>query len=249
VDRHPYLDGPSPRAYAHRGWHLDDLTGCENTLAAFHRAVDEGFGYLELDVHASADGVAFVLHDPTLGRTTDGHGLIGALPAAAVAEVKVRGREPVPRLEQVLTELPDTRITIELKSAAAVAPVLGVLERLDAWHRVCVGGFVERWLARARAGGGGRLLTSMAMPSALGLRGRAWFDALPGPLRHLPAPPVRGDLAQLPRRLGAGGEVHVWTIDDAAEMGELLDLGVDGLLSDRPDVLRTVLQGRGQWTS
>ena len=254
MERHPYLDGPFPRAYAHRGWHLDDLTGCENTLAAFHRAVDEGFGYLELDVHASTDGVVFVHHDATLDRTTDGHGRIGTLSAGEVAEVKVRGREPIPRLEQVLTELPHTRITIELKSDAAVVPLLGVLERTDAWHRVCVGGFVERWLARARAGGGARLLTSMAMPSALGLRSRAW----------LPAPPVRGGLAQLPRRLGAltvvdeallrtahaaDREVHVWTVDDADEMTELLDLGVDGLLSDRPDVLRKVLQNRDEWAA
>lgn len=264
MDRHPYLDGPYPRAYAHRGWHLDDLAGCENTLAAFHRAVDEGFGYLELDVHASTDGEVFVHHDATLDRTTDGHGRIGALPAAAIGEVRVRGREPIPRLEQVLTELPGTRMTIEVKSDAVVAPLLGVLERTDAWHRVCVGGFAERWLDRARAGAGPRLLTSMAMPSALGLRSRAWLDALPGPLRHLPALPVRGGLAQLPRRLGAltvvdgallraahtaGREVHVWTVDDAGEMGELLDLGVDGLLSDRPDVLRKVLQNRDQWAS
>lgn len=264
MDRHPYLDGPFPRAYAHRGWHLDDLTGCENTLAAFRRAVDEGFGYLELDVRASTDGVVFVHHDASLDRTTDGHGLIGALPAGAVAEVKVRGREPIPRLEQVLTELPDARITIELKSEAVIVPLLGVLERTGAWHRVCVGGFVERWLERARAGGGKQLFTSMAMPSALGLRSRAWLDALPAPLRHLPALPVRGGLAQLPRRLGAltvvdgallrtahgaGREVHVWTVDEADEMAELLDLGVDGLLTDRPDVLRTVLQNRDQWVS
>jgi glycerophosphoryl diester phosphodiesterase len=60
VPRHPYFDGPYPRAYAHRGWHIDDLAGCENTLAAFHRAVAEGFTYLEMDVHASADRVAVV---------------------------------------------------------------------------------------------------------------------------------------------------------------------------------------------
>lgn len=264
VDRHPYLDGPFPRAYAHRGWHIDYLTGLENTLVAFHRAVDEGFGYLELDVRVSADGVAVVHHDATLDRTTDGHGPIGALRAGAIAELKVRGREPIPRLEQVLTALPDTRITIELKSDKAVVPMLGVLERTDTWHRVCIGGVTERWLARARAGGGRRLLTSMAKASAIGLRSRAWLDSLPGPLRHLPAPAVRGQVAQLPRRLGAitvvdealvrtahahGREVHVWTVDDAGEMGELLDLGVDGLISDRPDVLRKVLQNRDQWAS
>ncbi|MCU1661435.1 MAG: glycerophosphoryl diester phosphodiesterase [Pseudonocardiales bacterium] len=262
VHRHPYLDGPYPRAYAHRGWHTGDLAGYENTLAAFRRAVDEGFGYLELDVHASADGVPVVHHDATLDRTTDGGGPIAALPAAAIAQVRVNGREPIPLLEQVLTELPDTRITIELKSHAVVEPVLAVLDRTDSWHRVCLGSYHDGRLARARSVGGARLCTSLAQGSAFGLRARAWLDALPGPLSHLPAPPVTGNLAQLPRRFGAltvvdaalvraahqgGREVHVWTVDDPVEMGALLDLGVDGLLSDRPDLLREVLHSRGSW--
>lgn len=260
VSRHPYLDGPHPRAYAHRGWHLGDLAGMENTLPAFHRAVAEGYSYLELDVRASSDGVAFVHHDGRLERTTDGVGAIGELPASAVSKVRVRGRAPVPTLEQVLTELPDTRLTIELKADAVVDPVLELLERTDSWHRVCLGGFNHGWLTRARAGGGARLFTSMGQRDAFVLRGRAWLAT--GRLSWLPGPPVVGQLAQLPRRYGAltvvdaslvraahasGREVHVWTVDDPVEMAALLDLGVDGILSDRPDVLREVLRDRGAW--
>jgi glycerophosphoryl diester phosphodiesterase len=261
--RHPYLDGGYPRAYAHRGWHLGDLAGCENTMAAFRRAVVEGFGYLELDVHASADGVAFVHHDALLGRTTDGSGPIAERSAAELASVLVRGREPLPRLEQVLTELPDTRITVELKSGAAVAPVLDLLERTGSWHRICLGSYHDGWLDRARRLAGPRLCTSLGQASAFGLRSRAWLDSLPWPAPRLPGPPVMGNLAQLPHRFGrltvvdsallraahaSGREVHVWTVDDPAEMTELLDLGVDGILSDRPDLLREVLDGRGAWT-
>jgi glycerophosphoryl diester phosphodiesterase len=260
--RHPYLDGPYPRAYAHRGWHVDELAGLENTMAAFHRAAQEGFGYLELDVHATADGVVVVHHDAMLDRTTDGRGSIAALPAGELAGVRVGGREPIPLLEQVLGELPGMRITIEVKSAVVVGPLLALLERTDSWHRVCVGGYDHRWLARARAGAGSRLCTSMSQRDALGLRARAWFDALPGPLSRVPAPSAGGSLAQLPRRIGpltvvdagllrvahgSGREVHVWTVDDPVEMVELLDLGVDGLLSDRPDLLRSVLRERGDW--
>lgn len=263
---HPYLDGPHPRAYAHRGWHTGDLAGCENTLAAFERAVREGFSYLELDVRATADGVAVVHHDATLDRTTSGTGRIDARTADELAGVLVRDRFPVPRLDEALAALPDARITVELKSAAAVGPVLAALETTGAWSRVCLGAFDERWLDAARARGGARLCTSMGQVSAFGLRARAWRDALPRPLSRslarLPAPPVRGDLAQLPGRFGPlvvvdaqlvatahaqGREVHVWTVNDAAEMGRLLDLGVDGLLSDRPDVLRDVLDRRGAW--
>ncbi|GAA5117132.1 glycerophosphodiester phosphodiesterase family protein [Pseudonocardia adelaidensis] len=262
MPRHPYFDGPYPRAYAHRGWHIDDLDGCENTLPAFRRAVAEGFGYLEMDVHASADGVVVVHHDPTLERTTDGSGPISALSAAALARVRVRGREPLPLLEQVLVELPDTRITVELKSGGVVEPVLEVLERTGSWHRVCLGSYHDGWLRRAREAAGPRLCTSMAQGAAFGLRARAWLDRLPAPARRLPAPHSPGDLAQLPRRLGpltvvdaallraahlSGREVHVWTVDRATEMSALLDLGADGLLSDRPDVLRDVLHARGVW--
>jgi glycerophosphoryl diester phosphodiesterase len=162
----------------------------------------------------------------------------------------------------VLTELPELRITIELKTRAVIAPALALLERLGAWDRVCIGGYNQRWLDRVRTAAGPKVCTSMAQRDALGLRGRAWFDALPGPASRLPAPRVGGNLAQLPHRLGrltvvdtallevahgTGREVHVWTVNNRAEMAELLDLGVDGILTDRPDLLRDVLRERGQW--
>lgn len=257
---HPYLDGPRPRAYAHRGWHVGDLDGCENTLTAFRRAVQEGFGYLELDVHASADGVAMVHHDTRLDRTTDATGPLAARTADDLAAVRVHGREPIPRLAEVLAALPHTRITIELKAAAALEPVLAVLAEANAWHRVCIAGFAQAWLDAARTAGGDRLCTSMAQRDVLALRAVAWRDVLPGPLARLPAPlSLRGDVAQVPVRFGpltvvdtavlaaahaTGREVHVWTIDEPAEMTRLLDLGVDGLLSDRPDLLLQVLDRR-----
>lgn len=264
IEPHPYLDGVYPRAYAHRGWHIDDLDGCENTMAAFRRAVEEGFGYLELDVHASADGVAVVHHDSWLDRTTERSGPIAARTAAEITTIRVRGREPIPTLEQVLVELPGARVTVELKSDAAVESVLTVLELTGSWHRVCVGAVADRWLSRARALAGARLFTSMAMCAVVALRSRAWLDALPGPLSRLPGMAGCGDLAQLPRRFGgitvvdealvrtahaAGHEVHVWTVDEPCEMADLLDLGVDGLLSDRPDLLRETLRERGAWTA
>ncbi len=259
---HPYLGGPRPRAYAHRGWHLDELAGLENTMAAFRRAVDEGFAYLELDVHATADGVPVVHHDRTLDRATDGAGPLAARTAADLRRVRVRGvhrPEPIPHLADVLAALPRTRVTVELKSGAAVRPVLDVLARLDAWDRVCVGGYHEAWLQAARGLAGAGLFTSMGQSSVVGLRLRGWQPRLPAPL----VPRVRGDLAQLPHRFAgvtvvdadvlrvahaAGWEVHAWTVDDPDAMAALLDLGVDGILTDRPDLLRALLAARGAWT-
>jgi glycerophosphoryl diester phosphodiesterase len=255
---HPYLDGPYPRAYAHRGWHTGDLAGLENTMAAFRRAVDEGFHYLELDVHRTVDGEVVVHHDAVLGRLTDGTAAIADLTWPMLSTVRVGGREPIPRLADVLTELPDTRITVELKSDDAVSPTIRLLDAADCWHRVCIGSFSERRLEVVRRVAGQRALTSMGRRSAVALRVRAWY----GPRRGAPGPAVRGDVAQLPNRYGRitvvdpklmataralGREVHVWTVDRPAEMHELLDMGVDGLLSDRPDLLRDVLRARGQW--
>jgi len=253
---HPYLDGPYPRAFAHRGWHVGELAGLENSLRSFRRAVDEGFTYLETDVHATADGVVVVHHDVTIERTTDGHGLVAAQPWSAIRTAKINGVEPVCRLEDLLEELPRAKINIDVKADSAVSPVLDVLRRAGAWDRVCVASFSEPRLARLRAQGGPRLLTGLGPRSAAALRVRSWAPWL------RPAPPLRGRLAQVPRRHGPvpvvdpallryahglGIEVHVWTVDAAEDMVELLDLGVDGLVTDRPDVLRAVLRARGAW--
>lgn len=252
---HPYLDGPFPRAFAHRGWHLGDLDGMENSLAAFRRAAAEGYRYLETDVRATRDGVVVVLHDPTLDRTTDGGGAIEQLDWSVVRTARVGGREPVCRLADLLEELPETLLNIDVKADRAVAPVVELLDRAGAWHRVCLASFSEARLRRLRKAAGPRLLTSMGTASVAALRLRSVLPFLPGPA-------IRGGLAQLPVRgygislvdrtllryaHGRGLEVHVWTVDRAEEMMVLLDLGVDGLITDRPDVLRDVLRARGTW--
>ena len=107
---HPYLaDGPYPRALAHRGWHVGDLAGMENSLSAFRRAIEEGFRYIETDVQATTDGVVVVQHDDVLDRTTDRQGMIAKLPWSEVGRAKVGGREEIPTLEAVL-EGPESRL-------------------------------------------------------------------------------------------------------------------------------------------
>ncbi|MGH3803901.1 MAG: glycerophosphodiester phosphodiesterase family protein [Pseudonocardiaceae bacterium] len=253
--RHPFLEGPFPRAFAHRGWHLGELAGMENSLAAFRRAAAEGYRYLETDVRATRDGVIVVLHDATLDRTTDSSGEVAQLDWAAVRTARVGGREAVFRLADLLEELPEALLNVDVKADTAVAGVLELLRCTDQWHRVCVASFSEARLQRLRRTAGPRLLTSMGPTSAAAL----WLrSALP----FLAAPPIRGEFAQLPVRLGGitvvdrtlvryahrrGLEVHVWTVDLAAEMEALLDLGVDGLITDRPDLLREVLRARRAW--
>ncbi|WP_344683220.1 glycerophosphodiester phosphodiesterase family protein [Saccharopolyspora taberi] len=253
---HPFLQGPWPRAFAHRGWHVGDLHDRENSLSAFRRAVDEGFRYIETDVHATADGVVVVNHDATLERTTDGRGAIRRLPWRVVGSALIAGEEPVSRLDDVLEELPDAFFNIDVKADSAVQPILKVLAAHNAWDRVCLASFDDRRLDALRRGGGLRLLTSMGQRAATMLwAGSRWGG---WPLRSW----IEGCAAQVPPRHGRlqvvdprflrlahqwGLEVHAWTVDDAREMTALLDMGVDGLVTDRPDVLREVLRARGQF--
>ena len=228
----------------------------ENSLSAFRRAATEGYRYLETDVQATCDGVVVVQHDATLDRTTDGSGVLAQLRWAAARSARIGGREPLCRLEDLLEELPDALFNIDVKADLAVAPVLDLLDRTQGWGRVCIASFSEARLRRMRKAAGPKLLTSMGTSSAVALRLRSALPFLP--LRF----PIRGSLAQLPVRSQGitvvdralvryahrlGIEVHVWTVDRAEEMQGLLDLGVDGLVTDRPDVLREVLRARGVW--
>jgi glycerophosphoryl diester phosphodiesterase len=253
---HPYLATPAPRAFAHRGWHLGELADLENSLPAFQRAVAEGYHYLETDVHATADGVVVALHDDALDRTTDGAGPIVRQRWSDVRRAKIGGKAELSRLEDLLEELPSAFFNVDVKSAAAVEPFVEVLERTGAFDRVAAASFSDARLARLRRLAGPRLLTAMGPRSvaALWAHGYAPFLRL--------STFCRGAMAQVPIRQGAmtvvhrgflrsaqlaGAEVHTWTVDEPAEMRTMLDLGVHGIVTDRPDLLREVLMERATW--
>jgi glycerophosphoryl diester phosphodiesterase len=250
----PVLDSPGTLAFAHRGAHGPDAGGVpENTMAAFEAAVRMGYRYVETDVHRTADGVLVAFHDDRLDRVTDRAGMIADLPWAAVREARLAGGEGVPLFEDLLGTWPDLRVNVDPKSDAAVEPLADVIERTGCIDRVCAGSFSGRRLTRLRARLGSRLCTSLGPLGTVQLRvaslgvpvGRIAAACAQVPVRRGPVPVVdrRFVAAAHRRRL----QVHVWTIDDRAEMERLLDLGVDGLMTDRPAVLKDVLTERGAW--
>lgn len=251
-----FPDGPRPRAVVHRGWHVGRLAGLENTVAAFRRAVAEGFTHLETDVHATRDGVAVVLHDARLDRVSAATGPVADRSLAELADVRVGGREPVPTLREVLEQFPDTCFTIDPKSDAVCGPLLDALAATGAHDRVCIGSFSGRRLGALRRVLGPDVATSLAPLEVLELlRAPRLFDRRRLPEQGVVAAQVprtsRGVRVVTPRFVRRaherGIEVHVWTVDAPAEMHRLLDLGVDGIMTDRPDLLRAVLRERGVW--
>ena len=246
---HPFLDHRGPIPFAHRGGASEVP---ENTMPAFEHAVRLGYRYVETDVHATADGVLLAFHDDVLDRVTDRTGVIGELPWSVVSEAKVDGLEPIPLFEDLLGAFPDLRVNIDPKHDAAVEPLAEVLRKCDAVQRVCIGAFDDIRLERVREMLPG-VCTSLGPIGTLQLgmasTGQDIGD-LPSPCAQVPT--SYGDTeivtqAFLDEAHRRGMQVHVWTIDDEAEMVRLLDHGVDGLMTDRPAVLRDVLESRGAW--
>lgn len=254
---YPYFAAPFV-ALAHRGGaHYPPNRGRENTRHAFAAAVALGYTYLETDVHATADGVLLAFHDDRLDRVTQLSGRIGTLPYARVQTARVAGTDPIPTLAELLETFPQARFNLDAKSLAAVEPLAQVIADHEAYDRVCVGSFGTYRLHRLRRRLG-REVASSASPV-----GVAWNRFAPWLTRALNSPaaalqiPLRYRLAGHPVQVltpallraahRAGKQVHVWTVDDPGVMDSLIDAGVDGLVTDRPDRLRTVLDRRGLW--
>ncbi|MGN6522698.1 MAG: glycerophosphodiester phosphodiesterase family protein [Actinomycetes bacterium] len=259
---HPFLTWPGPIPMAHRGGAgLPGYEGLENSLAAFQAAVDLGFTYLETDVHATADGVVLACHDHTLDRTTDSRGSISALSYDVVSRARVADRYPIPTLDELLVAFPEARLNIDAKHSNVVRPLVEVLERTGSRDRVCLASFSDRRLRALRRALGPGLCTSFG-PSAAIVTGLAaagpsrltgWLArALPSDVACAQLPDVfRRSPRLLDRTIDLlhrrGAVLHVWTVDEPQRMRQLLDAGVDGLVTDRPDLLREVLRERGQW--
>ena len=242
-------------AFAHRGGAFHpDLEGLENTLGAFQHAVDLGYLHLETDVHATRDGVLLAFHDSALDRVTSRTGRVEDLRYVDVAAALIGDREQIPTVQGLLDHFPHTFFNIDIKSESAIEPLARVLATSGSEHRVCVASFSHRRITAFRRHSQGRVLTAASSPEV------AAFRFSPGPLPRSSAPypaPLqvprrfRGLTVLTPRLVDrahrAGRQVHVWTVDDPGEMHRLLDLGVDGLMTDRTDVLRDVLLDRRQW--
>jgi glycerophosphoryl diester phosphodiesterase len=249
---HPFLDHPRPTGIAHRGGSLEAE---ENTLPAFEHALSLGYSHVELDVHATCDGVVVVHHDPTADRMFADPREIAQMTWAEVSALRSAAGASVPRLDELLSTFPQLFINIEAKSDDVIEPLAKVLRRADALRRVCVGSFVpERTQGLRRLLGSG-LCWSPAHRGVAALWALGW--GLPAGQIDFPVVQVPTHWKGVPvitRRFvkaahARGILVQVWTVDDGAEMKRLIDLGVDAIMTDRPTLLREVLQRRGMWNA
>lgn len=256
ASEYPYFDNDGlPLAFAHRGGGLDDGSTLENSMAAFEVAIGMGYRHIETDVQATRDGVPVIFHDATLERTTDGKGAISDFTWKDLASIRLGGVEAIARLDDVFDTWPDLRLNIDAKSPAAVPLLADAVIRHRAFDRVCLAAFSLRSIRELRRRAGSRVATSFGRVEigVLRLLPGSWLrSALVGPAQVAQVPVKRGPLEILTRGFvdrmhNHGKQVHAWTIDDAPEIERLIDLGVDGIFSDRIDILKDTFAARGIW--
>ncbi len=240
-------------AIAHRGGSLTATNvGIENSLEAFAHAASLGYRHLETDVVCSRDGVAYVCHDVKLHRLTGQRLHVGDLDSTQVDELRLDARARIPRLDELLRAHPDAWFSIDVKSPDAVEATCRVVEQLDAVDRVCLGSFdhrrtlaIRQRLPRVETAASRReVIEALVVPARRRDPAYRWLSV---PATRKGIPVVTRRFVDAAHATGAG--VLVWTIDEPAEIERLVDLGVDGIFTDRTDTLRDVLVALGTWES
>jgi glycerophosphoryl diester phosphodiesterase len=257
---YPYLALEHPIRFAHRG---SRVLWPENTMDAFQGASDLGYRYFETDVRISRDGVVVVFHDKTLDRTTNGTGLVSDwlfedlrhLDAAWSFDPEhgypLRGSGiGISSLDELFATFPDIHINIDLKGKGLEWPVAEIIQSHGRQDRTLIGSFVDRRIARFRRVTSGTVATS-AGPSAVSAmwtasrRGRT----IERPVAAYQVPfdyrSLKIDQKYVDAIHRAGAQIHCWTVNAADDMQRLLNMGVDGIVTDRPDILNEVMRERG----
>lgn len=235
-------------------------------MEAFSGAVDLGYRHLETDLRITSDGILVCLHDETVDRTTNGSGDVTALTFGELVGLDAgynhRGPDGyehrgqgvrVPRFEELVTSFPDACFVVDLKMDGVVGPLALLIESHDLRGRLIAGAFSDSRLAEFREATDDRVpvstgptLTRLWLLASRARRGAgAEASAIQVPTQLRGVRIVDRRLVDAAHRNGL--QVHVWTVNDPEEMKSLLDLAVDGIVTDRPDLLKELLVERGQW--
>lgn len=254
----PVAANPYPIVLAHRGGAEE---APENSMAAFRRLGELGITHLETDVQLTADGQVVICHDETLDRSYGGQGRVSDHTYEEILELRNAADEPMPLLRDVLEEFPDLYLNIDAKTAEVAQPLVDLLLETGDMGRTMIASFSERRLEKIRQIGGPEVSTSLGVKAIVNLmlasetvsNAESWH--VPGPRHHARAAQVpeksKGIRVVTPRFIAtahtAGLAVHVWTVNDPDRMEKLINMGVDGIVTDVPSVAKEVLQDMGLW--
>ena len=246
---HPFLEHPSPIVFAHRGCHE---SGPENSFDAFQGAFDKGVRYMETDVHLTLDGHLVAFHDRSLLRMTGAPGLIRDLTLADVVATPLTHGARIPTLLELLEALPNAKFNIDLKSDETVEPFIKLAKANPILDRVCVGSFSDARTDAAKSALPG-LCTSLG-PKAMRRAVVSVYTGIPfktsAQCAQIPVRfgPINLATKRLIEKLSSRGlHIHYWTINSIDTMGQLIDIGAHGVMTDFPSRLIELLAAQSLW--
>jgi len=240
---HPYLNQSGVSISAHRGGSEE---APENTLESFGYAIGLGSSYIETDVQLSADGIPYIFHDDDLSRLLNMEVKFNSLHSDQIEKLKLFESYQIPKLETALTQFPNALFQIDLKTDEVALPAMKVIENLNAFERICIASFSSNRLQKVRKkfpdtclSMGPKEILKLLLAS-FGLYNKTIYgDCLQVPIYHYGIKLVTRRFVKYVQSIGL--KIHVWTINDENTMRKLIDLGVDGIITDRPKLLKEVL--------
>ena len=243
MSRHPYLNIPGVAISAHRGGSLE---APENTLESFDYALEIGCSYIETDVQLSSDGVPFIFHDNDLNRLLGKNISFNSLSSNEIKKLKLFESFDIPTLESALKKFPNALFQIDLKTDEVAVPAMKIIETFEAFDRVCIASFSSKRLAYINEmyphvclSMGPKEILKLLLASYGLYKKKVPGNCLQVPIYQYGIKLVTKRFIQYVQNIGL--KIHVWTINDKNQMQQLIDLGVDGIITDRPKALKDLL--------
>tara|TARA_X000001036_G_scaffold77964_1_gene69655 strand:- start:4090 stop:4824 length:735 start_codon:yes stop_codon:yes gene_type:complete len=240
---HPYLKTPGVAISAHRGGSME---APENTLESFKYSLELGCAYIETDVQLSSDGIPYIFHDDDLSRLLGKDVAFNSLHSSEIQNLKLFESFDIPTLETALTTFPDALFQIDLKTDEVAIPAMKIIETLEAFDRVCIASFSSKRLALINEmyphvclSMGPKEILKLLLASYGLYKKKVPGNCLQVPIYQYGIKLVTKRFIQYVQNIGL--KIHVWTINDVNEMQQLISLGVDGIITDRPKELKKLL--------
>ena len=240
---HPYLDVPGVAISAHRGGSIE---APENTIESFEYSIELGSSYIETDVQLSSDGIPYIFHDDDLKRLFGKNIIFNSLHSDEIDELILFDKYKIPTLESTLQKFPDTLFQIDVKTDEVVLPTMEVIKKTNSTDKVCIASFSSKRLKQVHklypeiCLSMGPFEVMKLLLASFGL----YRNKVPGNCLQIPI--YQYGIKLVTKRFinyihTIGLKIHVWTINDEDTMQKLIDLGVDGIITDRPKTLKDLL--------
>ena len=245
---HPFFEDYSFFGFVHRG---GDEVETENTIEAFKYSSDLGFVFIETDVQATKDGHIVIFHDASLKRMAGVNKSINELTLKEINEINLLGGGKIPLLSEALETFPDLRFNIDIKTEDALEETIQIIKKMNFLDKTCLASFSSSRLKRIKNLAGpeacissGQMDIFKMMCQSIGIELQATMSQCAQiPVKQWGVPVLTKRFIETAKKQNKF--VHVWTIDDIDQMFELIEFGVDGLMTDKPSVLKEAMLKKG----